>query len=1038
MPAIELTLAELLSSLGFSQVETVETGFIYDDGCGSCVVVDVGICELKNFRYVDYTHLQNSLFFRYDRVLRFLYPADESTNSLREEINFFLCGEDDPDKIRRFGRNRSEQDIDPTRPEATFEDCFIEAFGEPCRGVLYREFPYVDCSGKNRFIDYTLFTKEQKFAIELNGESFHHPAIIGSGKYRSQLFKQNSLAADGFKVFRWSLYGMQDRERFIQELKLFLGSPDRFIEKPHLKIDRQLATINLHEHQQGALEYLAEQRGTGRRNFLIVRPTGTGKTEIFIKDIENLKRATPELRALILVPSRKLRSQTISRLKLRAPDLQPVIGDDIFGNCEVAVQTYAFLHRHYFKLAQDAFDYIVVDEAHHAAAFGLQRVLEHFNPQYLLGLTATPERFDQRKLEDIFGEYESSLTLQAAINNGLVPPVRCFRIRSNIDMTEVRFNGRDYIRTDLQRTLHAPSRDLLIAETLKNYFSGTFADKQGVVFCVDIQHARRMADCLTRQGISALAVDGRDRQKADRGVRKYMDGGIRFLCACDLLTEGWDAPQTSILVMARPTFSKVLYTQQLGRGLRHHPGKEALYVLDVVDNYGAKLLPMSLHALLGVDRYSPFADVIDPENAVPQTEIVVLDGLYEGLRRIEPIDIFTFEHLYGDFLSEEQLARALFVSTGTVKAWLRKDKIQADYSHPFGRSILHFFAPGKVDDIRQQLELSEHTEATRKQDFQAFLEKRDYTFSYKIIFLLAFLKLKNSRHEVPLPGLIDLYQSFYRQLLDKNGQCERPQCPYNNRDLLLDPKGLQRSLLSNPFEKFERKRFFHHCRDLNYIGLDSVLAREFKAEDYGSMVQRMENDLKDYYRRLNIDLSRVDYAFLLSDDEDGLPSSEKIGLIDVPEELEKFSTVLPFYPLDIAAGAFVDSALPAEPEGWVAMGGLSSRKSFDPSMFVARIQGKSMDPAIPDGSYCLFTTRVGGTRQGRIVLARYDSLADPETGAAFTVKRYTSEKRADQATEWAHERIILRAENPEYKDIMVPEDESENFSIVAFFVEVLR
>jgi superfamily II DNA or RNA helicase len=377
------------------------------------------------------------------------------------------------------------------------------------------------------------------------------------------LFKQNSLVSDGFKIFRWSEHGMRDRERFIQELKLFLGSPTEFIPKAHLKIDRQFSTIDLHNHQLDSLAYLRKERSGGRRNFLIVLPTGTGKTEIFIKDIEILKNDKKNLKALILVPSRKLRTQTIERFKLRLPTYQNIIGDNCFSNNEIVVQTYAFIHRHYFKLDRKKFDYIVVDEAHHAPAAGLRQVLEYFNPYHLLGVTATPERFDQRSLEEIFGRYESTLTLKEAIERNLIPPIRCYRIRSNIDLSEVRFNGREYVRTDLQRTLHVPSRDVLIIKILKKFFSGSFSNKQGVVFCVDIQHAKRMANALNKQGISALAVDGRDRKKADHGMQQYNSGKIRFLCACDLLTEGWDAPQTSILVMARPTFSKVLYTQQL-------------------------------------------------------------------------------------------------------------------------------------------------------------------------------------------------------------------------------------------------------------------------------------------------------------------------------------------------------------------------------------------------------------------------------------------------------------------------------------------
>ncbi len=1046
MTAVNHDLCNLLAPLGLSCIRTVDTGFICADDAGTCVIIDVGICDLVNYQYVDYTSIQNSFFHQYDRVFRFLYDSGELLDELLIEIQFFLDGGGESEQTRHFGRNRQEQDIDPSRPESIFEDCFIAAFGEVSRDVLYREFPFYDCEGKRRFIDYALFSRGVKFAVELNGESFHHPAVIGPKKYRSQLFKQNSLTADGFKTFRWSLRGMADREKFIQELQTFFGDSTRFLPRSHFKVDRQLATIDLHDHQIDVLEYFSKERKKGRSNFLVVLPTGTGKTEIFIKDIETFLLTCSTFKALILVPSHKLRTQTVARLKMRLPQYRDHIGEDLFSTASlsVVVQTYAFMHRHYYELDGAHFDYIVVDEAHHAAAAGLRRVLEHFNPSHLIGMTATPERLDRQNLEEIFGEYESSLGLAEAITKGLVPSIRCFRIKSNIDLSEVRFNGREYVKSDLQQTLRVPSRDHLIVEILTKYFGGSFSGKQGVVFCVDIAHARRMADALNKAGLASMAVDGKDRRYAEAAQQKYKVGEVRFLCACDLLTEGWDAPQTQILVMARPTFSKVLYTQQLGRGLRHYPGKEALYVLDVVDNYGAKLNPMSLHALLGVRTYSPFSDLIQPETGASQDEIVTLDGLYEGVRRVEPVDIFTFDSLYGNFLNEEQLARELFVSTGTIRAWLKKGTIAADFAHPFGRSTLHFFDPEKVENMRSTLGLSAHTAETRRQDFMEFLKKRDYTFSYKIIFLLAFLNVRNSRGEAMLPEILDLYQRFYLGIHKRVGRCEKNKSPYNRDEYLKDRAELQGNLFRNPFEKFERKRFFHHCRDLNYVAIDSVLQAQLTKEDYQSIRMQMIEDLQKYFAQLEIELEDHDYSFLLPAERDerskeSRATKPKLVFLDNPPEKERFINVVPHYSLAIAAGTFLESSLPLEPDDWLNITGLTNRSTFDDSMFVARIQGKSMEPMIPDGSYCLFSRNVGGTRQGRVVLARHGGRIDEETGASFTVKRYQSKKRIDPDTEWTHESIVLKPENPDYDEIVIPEEEAAagDFAIVAFLVEVL-
>jgi superfamily II DNA or RNA helicase/SOS-response transcriptional repressor LexA len=1036
------SIGSFLTEKGFYESSSDATGKIFiNSSSDTCIIIDTEICSLPDHHYVDYTSRQNNLMHRYSQVFRFLSEPSDSLESLEREITFFLEEEDDPNQVSRFGRNRTEQDIDPTMPEAIFEDCFIEAFGDAARHTIHREFPYYDCEGKRRFIDYAIFGL-QKYAIELNGEAFHHPYVIKQAKYRSQLFKQNSLVRDGFKVFRWSTNGMLDREKFIQELKLFFGDPKKFKPSSWLKFKRtgEVQTIQLHTHQLEGLMHLEKQRRAGQNRFLIVLPTGIGKTEIFIKDIARLKDAKPDLKALVMVPTRNLRRQTIDRMIKRIPEYKAVVGSDSDyspdSGKEIIVQTYATMHRNYYALAQDCFDYIVVDEAHHAVAHGLRRVIEHFTPQHLLGVTATPNRLDQKNLEEIFGEYESMLSLEDAVKRTLVPPIRCYRVKSNIDLSKVRFNGHEYVKSDLQRTLQVPSRDQLIAETLKKYFSGSFSNKQGVVFCVDINHAKRMAKMLKDFGITSLAVSGRNRKEADGAQADYNQGRVRFLCACDLLTEGWDAPQTSILVMARPTFSQVLYTQQLGRGLRKYPNKEALYVIDVVDNYGARLQPLSLHALFGIGTYRAFDNVIKPDTGGTNEELVVLDGLYEEARRIEPINIFNFEKLYGDYLNEEQLARELFVSTSTVKAWLKKGEIRPDVQYPFGRSMLSYFKPEQLQEIRKIKGLTEHTEETRKEDLLKFLEERDYVFSFKIIFLLSYLKTTDERGDALLPKILELYTKFYQDLLSKQGKNDKPNCPYNRAEILADDSEMQQSLLRNPFEKFERKRFFYHCKDLNYIAMDRLLIEQLKADDYAKIKEQMIQDLKNYYSKLQITIVEDDYNFLLGQKK-SKPEHGKIIFLDSVRNEDKFKTALPFYELSVAAGEFLDSETSAEPEAWIDISGLSKRKSFDEYMFVSRIQGHSMEPIISDGSYCLFTRETAGTKNGRIVLAQKLGLNDVDSGASFSIKKYESSKVYDSDTEWRHENIILKAVNPDYEDIEISPEESDQFSIIAIYLETL-
>ena len=430
--------------------------------------------------------------------------------------------------------------------------------------------------------------------------------------------------------------------------------------------------------------------------------------------------------------------------------------------------------------------------------------------------------------------------------------MRAFRLESNIDFSQVRFNGKDFVKSDLNKSVLIPSRNQLIVDVISQYFTKPLIDnelpKQGVVFCVDIKHTKAMAKLLNEHGIKAAAVDGKNRA----GIEAYKKGDVQYLCACDLLNEGWDAPQTSVVVMARPTMSKVLYMQQLGRGTRKFDGKEALYVIDVVDSYGAALQPWSVHGLFNLSQYQAFADVIQTKKETPNSELMILEGLHEEPIRIEPINIFNFEKEYGDLLNDEQLARELFVSTGTIKSWLKKGEISADKTLPFGNKTLNFYHKEQVTLIRKNKKLKERTEDSRKDDFFEFLEERDYTFSYKLIFLLAFINNCNDRGEIELDKLTTIYQKFYLDTLEKYDKADKEKSPYNRIEFLKDTKALQSNLLANPFEKFERKRFVYHCKDLNIISFDTVLWEKLTKDCFERINKQYKDDLINYYQKIGI------------------------------------------------------------------------------------------------------------------------------------------------------------------------------------------
>ncbi len=863
--SLKQELTEILNPLGFYENTNLLRGLYFDNKAQTkAIIIDYEICNKKYpFSYTEYTKEQNSLMDNYLSVYRFIVDNSSDIKILETELSSFLNENFQEDKIKVSGVNRALVEIDPTIPEAYFEQAFIEMYGQQSLNKVEREFPIIDINGQTRWVDYIIRHKNYNIAIEKNGETYHHPIITQKKAYQKQLIKQNSLVAYDYKVFRWSLEGMKFKDNFREEMKKFFGNKDDFLLSQKLSLSRKITLLH---HQSTAIDEINKLRLDGEKNFLVVLPTGTGKTEIMIADILNTYHKNMSIKTLILVPSKQLKIDTIKKVSLRFEEefLKHNINIGENRSNQIVIQTYSWMSRYYQQFSVDDFNYIAIDEAHHAVAPTLQKVIQHFNPETLLGLTATDKRLDEKKLEDIFGKYTTNLSLVDAIKQKLLAPIKAFRVQSNIDLSEIRFNGKDYVSTDLQKSVIVPSRDQLIVDVLNKYFVGTEIDfKSGLIFCISTKHAKDLAKRMQDNNISCIAVSGKD-SKSVEYIEQYQNGEIQFLTTCSLLNEGWDSPRTSIIVMARPTMSKVLYTQQIGRGTRKYKDKEALYVIDVVDTYGGmgsfKNSPWSIHALLGINNYKQWGDILSPDEKKFSHEEIILAGLYEEERKLEKINIFTFEKEYADYLSDEQLAREFFVSTGTVKSWVQKKKIIPSVTIPVGKQKLNYYEPKQIEIIRTKLKLKIHDETTQFDDFYEFIKDGKYSMSYKIIMMLSMLKIVDNNGECNLDDLTREYRFFYKYRLENNLKVDRENCPYSEINFLENNSKLKTSILQNPFEKFERKRFMYHSKDLNHISFSNNLWQQISKDIY-KIKSIFFNDLIEYYKDLdgidNIDELRM-------------------------------------------------------------------------------------------------------------------------------------------------------------------------------------
>ena len=466
----------------------------------------------------------------------------------------------------------------------------------------------------------------KKIAIEIDDEASHNPSLVSRNKFYDDLLKQNSMIHKGWDVYRWAVRQLQLQPDTVKdELRVFLGNAPAFREvTDYLPCQRSKSIeaddLELKEHQKAALKSLEEMRRNYETIALIYHATGTGKTVTAVSDAKRFGKRT-----LFIAHTNELVNQAAETFRSLWSDVSVGIymgsikEKDAFVVCG-SVQSVAL---HTEEFTETDFDYIIIDEAHHAAAESYQKLLAYFKPSFTLGLTATPERADDQDILSIFKNTAHKLDIKTAVEIGELVSVRCIRIHTNIDLTKVRFNSVRYNIRDLESKLFVPDRNTLIVDTFIEYVS----TKRTVIFCASVKHAEEIAEKIRERGVAAMAVSGEMKASDRREIlSKFKQGEIKALCACDLLNEGWDCPETEVLFMARPTMSKVLYTQQLGRGMRLCEGKECLMVFDFVDNASQYNMPYSVHRLLKLKDYHPGKRVLGTKKQMQEDDELYRKG----------------------------------------------------------------------------------------------------------------------------------------------------------------------------------------------------------------------------------------------------------------------------------------------------------------------------------------------------------------------------------------------------------------------------
>lgn len=334
--------------------------------------------------------------------------------------------------------------------------------------------------------------------------------------------------------------------------------------------------MELRPYQETARQKVQEEWEEGKKRTLLVLPTGTGKTIVFSKIIED--RVKKGERVLVIAHRGELLEQASDKLykstglKTATEKAEQTSLGSFYRVVVGSVQTMQ-REKRLNQFPPEYFDTIVIDEAHHAISDGYQRVLHHFEDANVLGVTATPDRGDMRNLGSYFESLAYEYGLAEAIKSGYLSPIKALTIPLKLDLSNVKQQAGDFSTKDLGTALD-PYLEQIAEEMKKQCFN-----RKTVVFLPLVKTSQKFRDILNKHGFKAAEVNG---ESADREqvLKDYEEGKYNVLCNSMLLTEGWDCPSVDCVIVLRPTKVRALYSQMVGRGTRLAPGKKELLLLD--------------------------------------------------------------------------------------------------------------------------------------------------------------------------------------------------------------------------------------------------------------------------------------------------------------------------------------------------------------------------------------------------------------------------------------------------------------------------
>ena len=507
-----------------------------------------------------------------------------------------------------------------------------------------------------------------------------------------------------------------------------------------------------------ALCALENTRAEGARRALVQAATGVGKTYLAAFDSKKYER-------VLFVAHRE------EILKQAAESFKNVRNSDDYGffdgesKCTDKSVIFAsvatlggneYLNNKYFP--SDYFNYVVIDEFHHAINDQYQRIVNYFKPQFLLGLTATPERMDGRNIYEICDynvPYE--ISLKEAINKGMLVPFHYYGIFDDTDYSKIHIVRGRYDEKELNETYIG---NVHRYELIYKYYC-KYGSRQALGFCCSKEHAREMAREFSSRGIPSVAVfsdaSGEYTEKRNAAIQKLKNGEIKVIFSVDMFNEGVDITSVDMVMFLRPTESPIVFLQQLGRGLRKCRGKEFLTVLDFIGNYekaGRVRFLLEGKSDTHGEVYHPSDTLRFPDDCLVDFDMKLIDLFAEMDRKhLKLKDQIINEY----FKVKELLAKRptrldlfTYMDDNIYEAAITHSK-----DNPFKR-YLEF-----LNDLGELSQIEEEFYKGIGREFISLLENTNMSKVYKMPVLMAFYNNSDVLMEVSEKQLLSSWKEFF-------------------------------------------------------------------------------------------------------------------------------------------------------------------------------------------------------------------------------------------------------------------------------------